>query len=315
MSLQLPTPSPLGKSKTKSKRTTTTKRQPATRKAAPKKTAAPKRSTASKKAAPRKGAKRTSARGTRKIFTLRKFNTKKVRKTWGKFQKTAGQHLRQYAGVWIVVLPLLWFLGPHLLTAGVRSVGTMLSSAGGGLVSAADTLSANLVSSGIAPLFTPEVDYWSGNITRWSGQYSIDPNLLATVMQIESCGHPSVSSYAGAQGLFQVMPTYFTSSENQLDPDTNAMRGANVLNSCLEAANGDEGLALACYNGGQSVINSTPATWSEQTQRYYYWGTGIYADAQRGGSSSDTLNRWLDAGGSSLCQQASVALGLSIPTN
>ncbi|RMG78989.1 MAG: hypothetical protein D6712_20365, partial [Chloroflexi bacterium] len=49
----------------------------------------------------------------------------------------------------------------------------------------------------IAPIFTEEVSYWSEDIQRWSDTYDIDPNLLATVMQIESCGHPTVSSSAG----------------------------------------------------------------------------------------------------------------------
>ena len=98
----------------------------------------------------------------------------------------------------------------------------------------------------IAPLFTPEVKFWASDISRWAHEDDLDPNLLATVMQIESCGHPTISSYAGAQGLFQVMPFHFDANENQLDPDTNAKRGADYLNICTGMANGDPGLSLAC---------------------------------------------------------------------
>ena len=90
-----------------------------------------------------------------------------------------------------------------------------------------------------------------GDILRWAETYDLDPNLLATVMQIESCGHPTVSSHAGAQGLFQVMPMHFASDEDQLDPNTNAMRGASVLNSCLDMADGDAAMAMAFITVGQ----------------------------------------------------------------
>ncbi|MEQ8676227.1 MAG: transglycosylase SLT domain-containing protein [Aggregatilineales bacterium] len=172
------------------------------------------------------------------------------------------------------------------------------------------TLSFGGASGQIAPLFTREIQHWNGDIQRWARTYSLDPNLLATVMQIESCGHPTVGSSAGAQGLFQVMPFHFSSTENQLDPDTNAMRGANFLNYCLTAANGDSGMAMACYNGGPSVLGRPFANWVSETQRYYQWGTGIYADALNGNAQSPTLDRWLTAGGGTLCDWASTELGI-----
>jgi len=162
----------------------------------------------------------------------------------------------------------------------------------------------------IAPLFTSEVDFWADSINRWAAEYNLDPNLLATIMQIESCGHPTVSSSAGAQGLFQVMPFHFLTGENQLDPDTNARHGADVIKTCLDMADGDVGLAMACYNAGPRVLSIPYAQWDNQPQRYYTWGTGIYADARNNSPTSDTLNRWLDAGGARLCQMAGQALGI-----
>jgi len=163
----------------------------------------------------------------------------------------------------------------------------------------------------IAPLFTHEIDHWAADIDRWATEYDLDPNLLATVMQIESCGHPTVSSSAGAQGLFQVMPFHFGSAEDQLDPDTNAMRGASVLNTCLEMANGDPGMAMACYNGGPSVLYQDFNSWLAEPQRYYRWGTGIYTDALQNNPTSPTLDAWLNAGGATLCQMASTELGIT----
>ncbi len=212
--------------------------------------------------------------------------------------------LLRYLPGWIALALAFIILLPRTLSITLVETERLLSAV-------PEWISENLSGpTSIAPLFTPEVRYWSANIARWASEYSLDPNLLATVMQIESCGHPSVSSNAGAQGLFQVMPFHFTADENQLDPDTNARRGANYLKICIGAANGDPGLALACYNGGQSVINQPFAAWQAQTQRYYHWGTGIYSDAQSNQSHSDTLDQWLAAGGSNLCQRAGAALGL-----
>ncbi len=166
-------------------------------------------------------------------------------------------------------------------------------------------------SGGIAELFTSEVTYWQDDIQRWSAEYGLDPNLMATVMQIESCGHPTVNSSAGAQGLFQVMPFHFAESEDMLDPDTNAMRGASVLNQCLKLADGDTGLAMACYNGGPGVLRTAFNVWHPEPQRYYYWGTGIYADALQNSLSSPRLAEWLSAGGGILCDMAAAEIGIN----
>ncbi len=162
----------------------------------------------------------------------------------------------------------------------------------------------------VAGLFTPEVRYWAEDIERWADEHDLDPNLLATVMQIESCGHPTVSSYAGAQGLFQVMPFHFEMGEDQLDPNTNALRGAKFLKYCEGYTDGDIALTLACYNGGPGTASKPYAQWSDQTQRYLLWGIGIYADASTGQRESQTLQRWLDAGGRYLCRDAATTLGL-----
>ena len=161
----------------------------------------------------------------------------------------------------------------------------------------------------LADFFAPSVQHWSGEIGAWSAQHDLDPRLLATVMQIESCGHPTVISNAGAQGLFQVMPFHFAEGEDMLNPDTNARRGSAFLKQCQGAAGGAIGLTLACYNGGASVINKPRENWSRETQSYYRWGVGIYSDALAGQETSETLDKWLAAGGGRLCASAEQALG------
>jgi hypothetical protein len=156
----------------------------------------------------------------------------------------------------------------------------------------------------LSSLFTPEVQYWAPLIAEWAKAWEIDPNLIATVIQIESCGDPFVSSGAGAQGLFQVMPFHFDPGEDMLNVENNARRGLAYLNGGLDASEGHAGLALAGYNGGHSVITKGYAAWHSETRRYYYWGAGIYFDATTGRTDSPRLQEWLTAGGQGLCDRA-----------
>ncbi len=167
-----------------------------------------------------------------------------------------------------------------------------------------------LVLADISPVFTPEVQYWSASILRWASSSGIDPNLVAVIMQIESCGDPKALSGAGASGLFQVMPDHFLPSDDPFAPDTNAARGLDYLGRSLAAAQMDIRLALAGYNAGISMISNGEWTWPAETVRYAYWGSGIYADANGGGQQSVRLNEWLAAGGASLCDRAKLDLGL-----
>jgi soluble lytic murein transglycosylase-like protein len=164
--------------------------------------------------------------------------------------------------------------------------------------------------SNLSPIFTPEIHYWADSIVRWAAASNLDPNLAATVMQIESCGDPRATSRSGAMGLFQVMPYHFAAGENPYTPDTNALRGLDYLKHALDAAGGNARLALAGYNGGIGVISHGEWTWAAETARYVKYGFPIYEDAQGGGTSSASLNEWYGRYGAGLCRQAAQRLGL-----
>lgn len=156
----------------------------------------------------------------------------------------------------------------------------------------------------LAPVFTPTVTRWAADIDRWSRQADLDLNLVAVVMQLESCGDPLARSPAGALGLFQVMPYHFAPSEDPLDPDTNARRGLAYLAGGLELADGNTALALAGYNGGHGIIPAAADSWPLETRRYVDWGAGLLADIANHRMPSPTLDRWLQAGGAWLCRAA-----------
>ena len=235
--------------------------------------------------------------------------------------------LARYFPAWMLLAVVLVLLLPDIIVFGVNTTVDLASDAPGAIVdgtgvvlgTAVDVVGdvATAIGNGvksvfesdssetIASFFTAEVQYWEEDLQRWAEQYDLDPKLMATVMQIESCGYAPALSGSGAQGLFQVMPMHFASDDDAFDPDTNALNGARVLSNCLARANGNTGLAMACYNGGPSVIVNHYNTWPAETQRYYTWATGIYADALADKSSSATLDAWLAAGGVNLCDLAS----------
>lgn len=168
-----------------------------------------------------------------------------------------------------------------------------------------------MVEGGISPIFSPQVQHWAPQIVAWAAQFGLDPDIVATIMQIESCGDPQAVSHAGAQGLFQVMPFHFTAGEVMLDPNTNAARGLAYYAERLQQTGGDVFQAFAGYNGGHVAAAGNWNTWANETQRYYTWSKGIYEDAKSGAATSTTLQQWMQAGGASLCQQASNRLNLN----
>ena len=164
--------------------------------------------------------------------------------------------------------------------------------------------------SGLSPIFTKEIQHWGNDIIRWANGSSLDPNLVAVIMQIESCGDPRATSRSGATGLFQVMPFHFRFGENPYNPETNALRGLEYLSRSLATASGNARLALAGYNGGIGVISRSEWAWPSETKRYVLYGAPIYEDTRNGSASSAALTEWYQKYGVGLCRQAAQRLGI-----
>lgn len=156
---------------------------------------------------------------------------------------------------------------------------------------------------GVSDLFTPEIQYWEEEILDWAEEYDLDPNLIAAVMQVESCGYNRAKSAAGAMGLFQVMPHHFKNREDPYDPDTNAYRGLRWLQQTLKSG-GSTAMALASYNAGIARAKNPNLDWPAETRRYVFWGLNIYQDAAGGYDTSYALDNWLSKGGAALCSRA-----------
>ncbi len=205
-------------------------------------------------------------------------------------------------GVLAVIMVLVLFAGADRVV--LDPVKRLLGREGGPV--------SNSISDPDAPLssiFSREVLYWRENILRWAQDYHVNPNVIAIVIQIESCGDSDAVSGAGALGLMQVMPFHFDYGENMLNPDINVRNGMTVFYECLtQFADWNLGLALACYNGGPSVTQQDFSSWALETQYYYTWAVGLWNDVIAGNKSSATLDEWLDAGGSRLCAHAAETL-------
>jgi soluble lytic murein transglycosylase-like protein len=89
-----------------------------------------------------------------------------------------------------------------------------------------------------------------------SGTYSLDPDLVNSVIRAESGFNVRAVSPKGAQGLMQLMPQ--TASQlgvqNAFDPRANVEGGTRYLRELLERYDFDLIKALAAYNAGPQRV-------------------------------------------------------------
>ena len=108
-----------------------------------------------------------------------------------------------------------------------------------------------------------------GNIVWASKKYGVDPSLARAVCMYESGGNANLTSGAGADGYFQVMPATF----RFMRVPTNIEAGIKYLGQLVEQF-GREDYALAAYNGGPGRVARGRAMPLESLQ--YVLGVGDY---------------------------------------
>jgi soluble lytic murein transglycosylase-like protein/TolA-binding protein len=98
-------------------------------------------------------------------------------------------------------------------------------------------------------------------VQKYSSQYNLDPLFTLAVIRQESLFEPDAGSYAGAQGLMQIMPATGEGIARQigisnyyinllLDPETNIRMGTYYLRQQLDNFGQNEFYCLGAYNGG-----------------------------------------------------------------
>lgn len=86
-------------------------------------------------------------------------------------------------------------------------------------------------------------------IARQSARYGVDPLVARAICLYESGGNANLTSSAGAEGYFQVMPSTF----RLLGVSTNIEAGIKYFSQMLERFERED-LALAAYNGGPGHV-------------------------------------------------------------
>lgn len=105
------------------------------------------------------------------------------------------------------------------------------------------------------------LDQITDSIDRYSAEQRLDPDLIISLIYIESRFNPLAISPVGAKGLTQVMPLWvnqleYLNHENDLfDIDTNIRAGTEIYRQYLDLYNGNEELALLAYNRGPHNVN------------------------------------------------------------
>jgi len=105
-----------------------------------------------------------------------------------------------------------------------------------------------------APAVSP--DAIADAVERAATQHSLPPQLIRSVIKVESNYNPGAVSPKGALGLMQLIPATAQrfGVSNVFDAADNIQGGARYLRYLLDLYGGDYPLALAAYNAGEGAV-------------------------------------------------------------
>src|ERR1019366_6002636 len=124
-------------------------------------------------------------------------------------------------------------------------------------------------------------------IEQAAARHNVDPNLVRSVVKVESNFNPNAVSRKGAMGLMQLMPSTARSLNvvNPFDPQQNVDAGVRHLRRLLDSYGGNVSLSLAAYNAGSgAVARSAGVPHFRETQNYVRRITNLYNGGSEPGS-------------------------------
>jgi len=103
---------------------------------------------------------------------------------------------------------------------------------------------------------------FGAEIESAAAEWGLDPALLLGLVRTESAFAPRAVSKSGARGLAQLMPatadplaaSLRMDGADLFDPEDNIALGAAYFSQLKRRANGDDLLAVLCYNGGPTRV-------------------------------------------------------------
>jgi soluble lytic murein transglycosylase-like protein len=110
-------------------------------------------------------------------------------------------------------------------------------------------------------------------VNRIAAQHSLPPQLIHSVIKVESNYNPRAISPKGAEGLMQLIPATARrfGVANSFDPMDNIQGGAKYLKYLLDLYHNDYALALAAYNAGEGAVAKYGAVPPyQETQNYLH---------------------------------------------
>jgi len=93
-------------------------------------------------------------------------------------------------------------------------------------------------------------------VERIASEHSLPPQLIHSVIKVESNYNPYAVSVKGAQGLMQLIPdtAHRFGVRDAFNPVENIQGGAKYLRYLLDLYDGNYPLALAAYNAGEAAV-------------------------------------------------------------
>jgi soluble lytic murein transglycosylase-like protein len=93
-------------------------------------------------------------------------------------------------------------------------------------------------------------------VERIARENQVSPQLVSSVIQVESNYNQYAVSPKGAEGLMQLIPSTARrfGVSDVFDAEDNIQGGARYLKYLLDLYNGDHALALAAYNAGEGAV-------------------------------------------------------------
>jgi hypothetical protein len=149
--------------------------------------------------------------------------------------------------------------GQRIHVTGYERVGDTLrlTMAGGTLEIPADTLVRIDPEDTFLPVKTKSLDVPFASFISESAQvHGVAPELVASVIAVESNFNPNAISWRSARGLMQLMPQTAArfGVTKVFDPRQNIEAGTRYLKELLLRYNGDLALTLAAYNAGPDRV-------------------------------------------------------------